>query len=78
MTRAPHVDNGDLSRSLHRLWPRLPAQIQGTTGRKPPDATENNANRSKNDKKHIEFAPKSPETSARAGRAKAISLLRSP
>ncbi len=78
MTRAPHVDNSDLSRSLHRLWFRSPTQIQGTTGRKPPDAAENNANRSKSRKTHIEFAPKSPETSARAGRAKAIPLLKSP
>jgi len=78
MTRALHIENCNLSRMLHHLRSRSPAQIQGTTGRKPLDATEHNANRSKDRKTHAELAPKSPETSARAGSAKAILLVKSP
>ena len=77
MTRAPKI-KCDLSRRLHRLWPRSPAQIQGPTGRKPPDAMEHDANRPKDCKTQVKFAPMRPETSTRAGRAKAIFLVKSP
>ena len=78
MIRALDIENCDLSRLLHRLRSRSPAQIQGTTGRKPLDAKEYNANRSKDRKTHAELAPRSPENSAREGRAKAILLVESP
>lgn len=78
MKRAPHIENHNLSRTLHRLRSRSPTQIQGTTERKSLDATQHNANRPKDRKTHAEFAPKSSENSARAGRAKAIFLVKSP
>jgi len=78
MTCAPHIEIYDPSRRLHRLRSRSPAQFQRSTGRKSPDATEHNANRSKDRKTHAEAAPKSPENSARTGRAKAILLVESP
>ena len=78
MTRAPHIENCDLSRMRHRLRSRSPAQIQGTTGRKSLDATEHNANRPKDHKTHAEFATNSPENSARPESAKAILLVKSP
>ena len=77
MTRAPKI-KCNLSRRLHRLWPRSPAQIQRPTARKSPDAMEHDANRPKDRKTQAEFDPVSPETSARAGRAKAIFLVKSP
>jgi len=77
MTRAPKI-KCDLSCRLHRLWPRSPAQIQEPTARKSPGAMEHDANWPKDRKTQAEFASMSHETSARAGRAKAIFLVKSP
>lgn len=78
MIRAPHIENHNRRRALHRLRTNLHAQTQILQRQKPMAPTGRDPNRPKARKIHTAFARTNPAHPACTDRSKAPELLKSP
>lgn len=78
MIRALHIENHNLSRTLHRLRTNRHARIKISKRQKSMAPMGRDANRLKTRKTHTAFARTNPAHPACTVRSKALELLKSP
>ena len=78
MTRAPQIEDRNLSRMLHRLRSQRHAQVDLVTGQKSPNPEAQNANRSKDRKTPAQVARKSAKPLVLKSQNKARTRIKSP
>ncbi len=78
MTRAPQIEDCNLSRPAHRLRSHAYAPIHLTTAQQTPDSEVQNTNRPKTRETPAHVAPKSAKPLVRKSKAKARVTLKSP